>query len=51
MTDPEPYQPTHGTASTYNNWGCRCDLCRAASAAYARELRARRVAQLQTTQK
>lgn len=27
----------HGTANSYNNYGCRCDLCKAAQAAYMRE--------------
>jgi hypothetical protein len=34
--------PKHGTVRSYSYWGCRCDLCRAAIAAYARELRARK---------
>lgn len=36
----------HGTVSTYTNWGCRCDECRAAAAvvrnANGRALRRRR---------
>jgi hypothetical protein len=28
----------HGL-STYTNWGCRCDVCRAAMAAYRRDRR------------
>ncbi len=29
--------PRHGTASTYKNYGCRCDLCRSANTEYQRE--------------
>lgn len=29
-------EPVHGRHSTYTNHGCRCDLCRAANAAYNR---------------
>jgi len=32
----------HGLYSTYKNKKCRCDLCKAASAAYSREARRRR---------
>lgn len=42
------YDPgNHGsaTASTYSNWGCRCDLCRAAWAAYVAKRKAVRVAE------
>jgi hypothetical protein len=28
----------HGKRSTYNNQGCRCELCRAAKSAYDRDL-------------
>lgn len=31
--------PVHGTRNTYRYYGCRCDLCRAESARYARERR------------
>lgn len=31
----------HGTVGMYGNHGCRCDPCRAANAAYQRELMAR----------
>lgn len=24
----------HGSISTYNNWGCRCDKCKAAAKTY-----------------
>lgn len=34
--------PRHGSTSTYSNYMCRCDLCRAAQAAYMRDLRRRR---------
>jgi hypothetical protein len=38
----------HGTASTYNNLGCRCDACRAAASAarqaWVRSLQNRRFA-------
>lgn len=27
-----PRASTHGTSSTYTNWGCRCDPCRAEAA-------------------
>lgn len=40
----EPSGAPHGTNSTYVSWKCRCQLCRAAHAAYARELAARRAA-------
>lgn len=32
----------HGTISTYNNWGCRCDPCVEAATAYHRRYRALR---------
>jgi 5-methylcytosine-specific restriction endonuclease McrA len=32
----------HGLRNMYERYGCRCDLCRAASAAYRREYRARK---------
>ncbi len=32
-------QPEHGTVSTYTNWKCRCEACRAANAKYVRERR------------
>ena len=34
--------PRHGSISTYVNHLCRCEACRAAWAAYGRELRRRR---------
>jgi hypothetical protein len=34
----------HGSPSTYKNWGCRCDHCKAAHAAEQRRLRANRIA-------
>jgi hypothetical protein len=33
--------PPHGTANRYTNYGCRCEVCRAAHTLYRRELRAR----------
>ena len=35
-------EPRHGTINEYSNHGCRCDLCRAANAAYYREYAARK---------
>ena len=32
----KPHITQHGTHNEYNNYGCRCDLCRAAGAAYQR---------------
>lgn len=32
----------HGTISTYTNYRCRCQRCRAAAALYQRNARARR---------
>lgn len=29
-TGPLVGEPVHGKASTYGNWGCRCDECQAA---------------------
>lgn len=37
--------PRHGSPSTYSNHMCRCELCRAAQAAYMRDLRRRRKGQ------
>lgn len=34
-----PDDPRHGKPSSYTNWGCRCDECRAAWAAYKRATR------------
>ena len=34
----------HGTATSYNKQGCRCDECRCAHAAYVRGARERRSA-------
>jgi hypothetical protein len=34
--------PAHGRRSTYTHHGCRCDACKAASAAYLREWKRRR---------
>lgn len=34
--------PRHGTQNGYINLGCKCDDCKAAHAAYRRELRRRR---------
>lgn len=34
-----PKGPQHGTVSMYNNHGCRCDDCRAASSAYMMQYR------------
>lgn len=31
----------HGRYTTYNNWGCRCDLCVGASRVYGADLRER----------
>lgn len=39
-----PAGQEHGLRETYNKWGCRCDPCRAASAAYLRERKAARKA-------
>ncbi|MDN5767192.1 MAG: very short patch repair endonuclease [Humibacillus sp.] len=36
-----PENAAHGVLSTYSNYQCRCDACRAANAAYQRELIAR----------
>jgi hypothetical protein len=36
--------PKHGRASTYNNWGCRCDACRAAGTEAKRKWRAKKSA-------
>lgn len=36
----------HGSRSTYNNHGCRCDECRAAHAAYVARRSAERRAEL-----
>jgi hypothetical protein len=33
---------THGLKSSYDNWGCKCEPCAAAAAAYRRDLRASR---------
>jgi hypothetical protein len=33
----------HGTTNCYNNWGCRCDLCRKAWTDYMRILRQNKV--------
>lgn len=41
------YKPVHGKASTYSNWQCRCDECKAAHAANARRLRASRRKQME----
>lgn len=30
----DPSLAPHGELSTYNNWGCRCERCRAARRAY-----------------
>jgi len=32
----------HGLQTTYSNWGCRCDECRAANAADSLKIRERR---------
>lgn len=29
-----PKNPQHGTVNSYNNYGCRCDLCRLANTRY-----------------
>lgn len=42
IVQPGDGDPRHGSPSTYSNHMCRCDLCRAAQAAYARDLRERR---------
>lgn len=42
--DPEVHLDLHGTCSTYNNRGCRCDRCRAANRDASRERRRRAVA-------
>jgi len=41
---------THGSKNTYNNWLCRCELCKAANAEASadRRARARRRKQLST---
>jgi len=36
----------HGSESTYNNWKCRCDACRAANTRYLARRKAERVARL-----
>lgn len=36
----------HGSASTYSNWDCRCDACKAAWSAYVMAARPRRAARL-----
>ena len=33
---------THGTATAYNHYGCRCDICRAWCREKARRYRARK---------
>lgn len=35
-----PHEVQHGTYNEYQNYGCRCDLCRAAMAKYQRDLQA-----------
>jgi hypothetical protein len=35
----DPTIAKHGSASTYLNWGCRCDPCRAAATAKSRTSR------------
>jgi hypothetical protein len=40
----DPALAPHGTLTTYNDWMCRCQPCRDASAEYRRAHRARRVA-------
>ena len=37
-----PERATSHGCSGYYNWGCRCDVCRAASREYQREYRAAR---------
>ncbi len=37
-----PHVVEHGRLNEYTNFGCRCELCRAANARYMRERRARR---------
>lgn len=34
----------HGTLNEYNNFGCRCELCREANTQYMREYRLRKAA-------
>ncbi len=34
---------THGRVSTYSNYGCRCDPCRQAKAAYTQEYKKGRI--------
>lgn len=34
-------EPTHGSPSTYRNWGCRCDSCRRASTETRRDQKRR----------
>lgn len=41
------YSP-HGTKKRYDRYACRCDLCKQANAAYARQQRARRAGRAQT---
>lgn len=36
-----PHVTQHGTMNEYNNYGCRCDLCRAAGVQWQREYRER----------
>lgn len=40
LTAPLPPE-AHGQLSTYVNWGCRCDRCMSANAAYSRKWRNR----------
>lgn len=39
-----PDDPRHGTVTGYLNWGCRCELCRAAGSRNNREAKERRAA-------
>lgn len=34
-------EPWHGTRNGYTNYGCRCDDCKVAQAAYMKEYRSR----------
>lgn len=40
----DPTDPRHGTLTAYTTYGCRCERCAAANAAYKRQYRAKRAA-------
>jgi hypothetical protein len=43
----DPTAAPHGQNSTYSNWGCRCDECRAAHGEKMIEDRASRIARVE----